>query len=74
MAAAARLGCSQLDIRRTNLSREVADEAHRRGLAVTGWFGNDIDEVRALLECGADTILTDLPSLVLPFVRQAVRA
>lgn len=73
IATAARLGCSQIDIRRTNLSRDAVDEAHARGLAVTAWFGNSVDEVRTLLECGADTITTDLPSLALPLVREAAR-
>jgi glycerophosphoryl diester phosphodiesterase len=65
ITTATRLGCSQIDIGRTVLSPEVAREAQGRGLAVTGWFGNTVDEFRYLVDCGVDAVMTDFPSLAL---------
>lgn len=65
ITTATRLSCSQIDIGRTVLSPKIAREAHGRGLAVTGWFGNTVDELRYLADCDVDAVITDFPSLAL---------
>ncbi|HWP68907.1 MAG TPA: hypothetical protein VN437_06345, partial [Rectinemataceae bacterium] len=53
---------------KTGGSRELVDIAHRLGLEVTGWLGNTISDVDALLEWGVDSITSNYPSLVLPYL------
>ncbi len=55
------------DIKGVNLvltKRSIIDRAHRRGIAVQYWTINDADEMRMLIELGADAIMTDDPLLL----------
>jgi glycerophosphoryl diester phosphodiesterase len=65
IATATRLGCSQIDNGRTDHSQDDAREAHGRGLAVTGWLGNTVHELRYLVDCGVNAVMSDFPSLAL---------
>lgn len=44
--------------------KTLLDRAHRRNIAVQYWTINDADEMRALIELGADAIMTDDPLLL----------
>lgn len=64
------LGCYNTCIPlKTGGSKQFVDIAHSLGLEVTGWLGNTIDEVDRLLEWGVDSITSNYPSLVLPYLR-----
>lgn len=63
------LGCYNTCIPlKTGGSKELVDIAHRLGLEVTGWLGNTIPDVDVLLEWGVDSITSNYPSLVLPYL------
>ncbi len=48
-----------------DLTRQTyIDRAHRRGIAVQYWTINDADDMRFLIEQGADAIMTDDPKLL----------
>lgn len=50
---------------RVDLARRTyVERAHRRGIAVQFWTINDPDEMRFLIELGADAIMTDDPKLL----------
>ena len=42
----------------------VVDTAHKHNIAVHYWTINDEEEMRTLIELGADAIMTDNPSLL----------
>jgi len=63
------LGCYNTCIPlRTGGSHELVKIAHRLDLEVTGWLGNTIADVDILLGWGVDSITTNFPSLVLPYL------
>ena len=45
-------------------TKRIVDTAHRHNIAVQYWTINDEDEMRELIELGADAIMTDNPSLL----------
>ena len=45
-------------------TKRVVDTAHKHNIAVHYWTINDEKEMRALIELGADAIMTDNPSLL----------
>ncbi len=45
-------------------SKNIINRAHRRNVAVQYWTINDADEMRRLIELGADAIMTDDPELL----------
>ena len=45
-------------------TKRIVDTAHRHNIAVQYWTINDEDEMRELIELGADAIMTDKPSLL----------
>ena len=45
-------------------TKRVVDTAHKHNIAVHYWTINDEEEMRALIELGADAIMTDNPSLL----------
>ena len=48
-----------------DLTRQTyIERAHKRNIAVQFWTINDADEMRFLIECGADAIMTDDPLLL----------
>ncbi len=63
------LGCRNTCIPlKTGGSRKLVELAHGLGLEVTGWLGNTLPEVDALLDWGVDSITTNYPSRVLPYL------
>lgn len=44
--------------------QQIVDDAHRKNMAVIYWTINDPDEMRHLIELGADGIITDRPDLL----------
>ena len=63
------LGCWNTCIPlRTGGSRELVRKAQNLGLEVTGWLGNSLSDVDTLLDWGVDSITTNFPSLVLPYL------
>ena len=45
-------------------TKRIVDTAHKHNVAVHYWTVNDEDEMRYLIELGADAIMTDNPSLL----------
>lgn len=45
-------------------TKRIVDAAHKHNIAVHYWTVNDEDEMRYLIELGADAIMTDNPSLL----------
>ncbi len=45
-------------------SKNIINRAHKRNIAVQYWTINDADEMRRLIELGADCIMTDDPELL----------
>jgi glycerophosphoryl diester phosphodiesterase len=66
------LGCRQADIPLATGSPATVREAQSRGLLVTGWFGNTLDELRALVAWGVDHLITDHPTLALKFLAEPI--
>lgn len=64
------LGCWNTCIPlKTGGSAALVDLAHGFGLEVTGWLGNSIEDVDALLEWRVDSVTTNYPSIALPHLR-----
>jgi glycerophosphoryl diester phosphodiesterase len=63
------LGCYNTCIPlRTGGSPRLVEIAHRLGLEVTGWLGNTVADVDTLLEWGVDSITSNYPSLIFPYL------
>jgi len=63
------LGCYNTCIPlKTGGSKTLVKIAQRLGLEVTGWLGNSIEDVDALLDWGVDSITSNYPSVVLPYL------
>lgn len=63
------LGCWNTCIPlKTGGSGELVRIARNLGLEVTGWLGNTIADVDTLLEWGVDSITTNFPALILPYL------
>lgn len=56
------LGCSLLVINKTMCSEAVVSSAHKKGLEVSVWTVNNIDQMHALRSMKVDSIITDIPS------------
>lgn len=57
------------DIYRGNLMhKQIINDAHRKNMAVLYWTINDPDEMRLLIENGADGIITDRPDLLIQII------
>jgi glycerophosphoryl diester phosphodiesterase len=64
------LGCWNTCIPlKTGGSADLVRKAHALGFEVTGWLGNSISDVDALLEWGTDSITSNYPSVVLPYLK-----
>ncbi|HZP14951.1 MAG TPA: glycerophosphodiester phosphodiesterase family protein, partial [Nocardioides sp.] len=68
---AVELGCRHADIPLATSSPETVREAQARGLRVTGWFGNTLDELRALTAWGVDHVISDRPTAALAFLAES---
>ena len=60
-------GCLQIPVRfgQFELTGELLDDAHSRGLQVHVWTINDADEMAQLLDLGVDALMTDNTELLL---------
>lgn len=56
------LGCSLLVINKTMCSEAIVSAAHKKGLEVSAWTVNKIDQMHALRSMKVDSIITDIPS------------
>lgn len=59
---ACRLGCSQIGVYYPLITPELVQIAKRFNLAVTAWTVNEITIAKRLINCGVNTIITDLPT------------
>ena len=61
VGAALAAGAGVLSAHHRQLTRELADDAHERGLGVTAWTVNDPAAMAAFIDLGVDGIVTDYP-------------
>ncbi|MBL4701498.1 hypothetical protein JYU15_00995 [bacterium AH-315-I18] len=57
--------CEVLQPRNTIVTRQLVEEAHAQGLKVNSFFADDEDEMKRLIACGVDGILTNYPARLL---------
>lgn len=62
MGIASRLEVEYLCINWKLLSKELVDQAHRKGMHVSAWTVNRIFDMLALKKIGIDSIITDYPT------------
>lgn len=63
------LGCRSLGPHHERCTAELIRQAHGEGLLVSTWTVNTVERMRQLAEDGADSIITDFPSLALSEAR-----
>lgn len=71
---ASRLGCEYLCINWKLCSKELVEQAHRRGMHVSAWTVNRIHDMLQLEEMGVDSIITDYPTSTRMFFDNRARA
>ena len=59
------IGCRILQPGNAQVDRAFVEQAHRNGMEVNPFYANDVDEMRRLISCGVDGILTDYPDRLL---------
>jgi glycerophosphoryl diester phosphodiesterase len=59
-----RCGANFLLHRHETLTPEIIDEAHQHGFSLWTWTPNTLDEMRHVIELGADAIMTDYPDVL----------
>ncbi len=62
---ARRLGCDYLVIDWRRCSKKLIQRAHRKGLTVSTWTVNNVDVAKRLMSWEADSLITDIPSVML---------
>lgn len=67
------MGCSNLQPLNSITTKELCDDAHRRGLIVHPFYADDKTEMLRLAECGVDGILTNCPKLMVEVLRTKSR-
>lgn len=72
IARSAAIGCRILQPRHHQVDAAFVAEAHRRGMEVNPFFANDEPEMRRLIACGVDGILTDCVDVLVGVVREGV--
>jgi ABC-type sugar transport system permease subunit/glycerophosphoryl diester phosphodiesterase len=63
------MGCRNTCIPLATGSKALVQRAQAAGLEVTGWLGNTRSEVDTLVDWGVDSITTNFPSFVIPYLR-----
>lgn len=71
---ATRLGCDYLCLNWKLCSKELVENAHRRGMHVSTWTVNRIHDMLLLEEMGVDSIITDYPTSTRMFFENRARA
>ena len=59
------IGCCILQPGNQQVDAEFVVEAHRHGMEVNPFYADDVPEMRRLIECGVDGILTNYPDRLL---------
>lgn len=49
-----------LDIRHTQVTKELVDELHRRGLVINAWTCDTVEDFERLAECGVDFVTSNI--------------
>jgi glycerophosphoryl diester phosphodiesterase len=70
LETAVRLGCYRACIPLHYSNKATVQAAHRAGLTVTGWQGDSIEMLEALLDWDVDAITSNRPSLALDFLQK----
>ena len=65
ISRSADIGCRILQPRNARVDRDFVREAHANGMEVNPFMANDEEEMRRLIACGVDGILTDWPDLLI---------
>ncbi|MFH2068371.1 MAG: glycerophosphodiester phosphodiesterase family protein [Candidatus Omnitrophota bacterium] len=65
------VGCYILQPENIQVNQSFVEEAHRHGMEVNPFYADDIAEMRRLIQCGVDGILTNYPDVLLR-VRKAI--
>lgn len=58
------------DYRANLMNKQVINDAHRKNMAVFYWTINDEDEMRHLINIGADGIITDRPDILIQIIKE----
>jgi glycerophosphoryl diester phosphodiesterase len=65
VATALELGCHSIGPHQQRCTKTLITQAHAAGLRVSTWTVNEPARMRELLDDGADSLITDVPSLAL---------
>lgn len=60
--AAKAMGADALHPHKSYITKKYVDEAHEAGLMVNPWTINTEREIRHCLDCGCDSVITDVPN------------
>ena len=74
LSMASRLECEYLCINWKLCSKELVEQAHRRGMHVSTWTVNRIHDMLQLEEMGVDSIITDYPTSTRMFFDNRAKA
>jgi glycerophosphoryl diester phosphodiesterase len=69
MSRSRALGCKMLQPKNADVDIDFVLEAHSLGMVVNPFFADDPDEMRRLMDCGVDGILTNRPDLLVDLIR-----
>ena len=69
VSRSARVPCAILQPGTAMTTRALVDEAHAHGMEVNPFFADELDEMRRLLGCGVDGILTNQPARLQELLR-----
>ncbi|MCK5119764.1 MAG: hypothetical protein KAQ78_09275, partial [Candidatus Latescibacteria bacterium] len=64
------IGCRILQPGNAQVDRAFVEEAHRYGMEVNPFYADEVDEMRRLIACGVDGILTNYPDRLLALRRE----
>lgn len=62
------LGAEAVYLSLPDLTQEIVEYAHRRGLRITGWLANTAADIERALDLGLDGVTTDHVSIVRPVI------
>jgi len=74
LGIATRLGCSYLCINWKMCSTELVENAHRKGMHVSCWTVNGIQDMLQLEAMGVDSVITDFPTSTRMFFDNRARS
>ena len=66
------MGCRILQPGNAQVDRAFVEEAHRYGMEVNPFYADELDEMRRLIACGVDGILTNYPDRLLALRRRSL--